>query len=180
MTKLAVIFLLGGQVGTYESAHVNDVITILAGATRVVSRTVTVGAEAETNETLGFDTDIVFIISFIIPLLDVMTSLELHTVSAEEAIILLIVSAIQLTSTLEQGASDVGICLDVTVLLVDNMAGLGNTAVNRNKGGKERDHHGGNLQYYYYWLLAYTNPSEILLGDCCYMLACRRQSCEGW
>ena len=76
------------HVGFDVSFHVNEVVSVVRVATLGGSRRATVsGAHAESNKALGQDLDVIFAVSGVIPLLDVVASLELDTVSRDVAVV---------------------------------------------------------------------------------------------
>ena len=128
------------------SFHVNEVVSVVRVATLGGSRRATVGgAHAKSNKALGQDLDVVFAVSFVIPLLDVVASLELDTVTSDVTAIdivpvhiavvttvlgtvgvavVLAVTILNTTSILNQLSSSMAVQRDVSVGLVDD-TGLG-------------------------------------------------------
>ena len=75
---------LGFEPGFHEGVHVDNVVTVSAGAaSRLGGRARLCGAQTEADETLGLDFDVFFTVGFVVPLLDVMAALELDGVSRD-------------------------------------------------------------------------------------------------
>mmetsp|Transcript_3914 Transcript_3914/g.9486 ORF Transcript_3914/g.9486 Transcript_3914/m.9486 type:complete len:436 (+) Transcript_3914:4417-5724(+) len=136
--------------------HVDDVVTVVGRASEACStRLARVGgAHAETNKALGLDADILLIFGILVPLLDVVTSLELHAVSREEGdidivpvevlvvvAVVVVVVVVQLTGVLHQGFRG----HDIAVVGVDDGFGTGTCEEgSQGEDGNTRKH-GGDL-----------------------------------
>lgn len=132
------------HVSSDVSLHVNKVVSVVGVASLGVSRSTRVGrAHAVSDKALGHDLDVVFTFGVVVPLLDVVASLELNTVSGNVAgvdvipvdfvVVTLVGGSVLsvlggLTRVLNQSASSVGIDRDVTGVGHDQREGENSNA----------------------------------------------------
>jgi hypothetical protein len=137
---------VGRVVGSQVGLHVHDVVSVVRGAATQVAAALSGGAESEAGQALGHDADIVLIRGVLVPLLNVVASLELDAVCREEAsvgavvtIIFVVVPVVQFTGVVHQVASSVGVHGNISILLVDNRA-LGGGEETQSDDGDTREH----------------------------------------
>lgn len=185
---VVVVTLRGRVVGAQVGLHVHDVVSVARGAAAEIAAALTGGAESEANQTLGHDADIVFVRSIVIPLLDVVASLELNAVAREKAgvhvvivvivlsvvvavlsVVVVVVVIVKLTGVVHQVASTLRVHGNISVLWGDNIA-LGDGQETQSKDGDTREHGGS------YFGMKSTVATFKLKYDRSRDLACRRRN----
>mmetsp|Transcript_5717 Transcript_5717/g.9020 ORF Transcript_5717/g.9020 Transcript_5717/m.9020 type:complete len:389 (-) Transcript_5717:159-1325(-) len=139
LTTVHVLVLHLVQVGTNEGFHVNDVVSVVAVASKGGSSGArALGTETESDKTLSHDLDIVLAVGIFVPLLDVVASLELDAVSGEVtgidvvpvnllvvalvliAILVVVIVVGELTGVLQQSVADGRFRRNVDIVTVDH------------------------------------------------------------
>ena len=133
-------------VGLEEGVHVDDVVTVGAvAAAGVLVGARGGGAQAEADEALGLDEGLVLAVGLLVPLGDVVASLELDGVVGDpgelDLLVLVLVLLVELTGLGEDAVTELGVGLDGAggdVLAGDgDLLGRGNGEGGRESGESE-------------------------------------------